>query len=397
MSLLSEKILKIKPSPTLAVTAKAQELKAKNIDVISLGAGEPDFDTPKHIKNAAKKAIDNGSTKYTAVGGTKELKEAIINKFARENKLTYNLEEVTASTGGKQVIFNAMLASLNDGDEVIIPSPYWVSYPAIVEVAGGKPVIIEGNENFKLTAAILKQAITQKTKWLILNSPSNPTGCAYSRQELKDLAEVIKEHNLYVLSDDIYEHIIYDEFEFTNIVNIEPALKNNCLIVNGVSKAYSMTGWRLGYGAGPKELIKAMEKIQSQSTSNPCSISQAAAIEALTGTQDFINANNLGFKRKRDLVCALIAEIDYLECKTPEGAFYVFVNCKAAFNKQTENGNLIENSVDFANYLLEEANVAVVPGIAFGMEGYFRISYATSEELIAEACKRIETAVSKLK
>jgi aspartate aminotransferase len=389
----------IKPSPTLAVNAKAAELKLAGIDVISLGAGEPDFDTPNNIKEAAIQAIKDGFTKYTAVEGIKELKTAIKDKFIRENNLKYELDQIMVSTGGKQVIYNALMATLDEGDEVIIPSPYWVSYPDMTLLAGGRPKFVECEieTNFKLTANLLEEAITPKTKWLIINSPSNPTGAAYTEEELAELAKVLIKHShVYIMSDDIYEHIVYEDFKFTNIAQVEPKLQERTLIVNGLSKSYSMTGWRIGYGAGPKELIKNMTIIQSQSTSNPCSIAQKAAVEALNGPQDFIEPNKVGFKRKRDLVISMLTEIDGISCNTPEGAFYVFPSCKGIFGKKSQAGEIITNDIEFSRYLLEAANVAVVPGSAFGLAGYFRISYATSEQQLADACTRIRKACEKL-
>ncbi len=400
MSLIADRMKSIKPSPTLAVNSKAAELKMAGIDVISLGAGEPDFDTPENIKEAAIQAIKEGFTKYTAVEGIRELKVAIKEKFIKENNLSYELDEIIVGAGGKQVIYNAFAASLNEGDEVIIPSPYWVSYPDMVLLFGGKPVFIECEiqTNFKMTLEQLKSAITPKTKWLIINSPSNPTGAAYSKDELTKIAKILLDHpHITILSDDIYEHITYDEFEFVNIVQVEPALRNRTLIVNGVSKSYSMTGWRIGYGVGPTELIKNMSIIQSQSTSNPCSISQKAAVEALTGSQDFIEPNKLGFKRKRDLVISMLSEIDGIVCNVPEGAFYLFPSCKDLIGKTTITGEKIKNDVDFSKYLLEDANVAVVPGSAFGLNGYFRISYATSEQQLADACVRMQKSCAKLR
>ncbi|MCC2645996.1 MAG: aatA [Rickettsiaceae bacterium] len=400
MPLIARRMQSIKPSPTLAVNAKANELKLAGIDVISLGAGEPDFDTPDNIKEAAIQAIKEGFTKYTAVEGIRELKVAIKDKFLKENNLKYELDELIVSSGGKQVIYNALMATLDEGDEVIIPSPYWVSYPDMTLLAGGEPKFIECEiqTNFKLTAEELEKAITPKTKWLIINSPSNPTGAAYTKEELVDIANVlIKYPHVYVMSDDIYEHIVYDDFQFNNIVQVEPSLKNRTLLANGVSKSYSMTGWRIGYGAGPKELIKNMTIIQSQSTSNPCSISQKAAVEALNGPQDFIEPNKIGFKRKRDLVISMLVEIEGISCNTPEGGFYLFPSCKQIFGKVTPKGEKISNDIDFSRYLLEDANVAVVPGSAFGLSGYFRISYATSEQQLADACTRIRKSCEKLK
>lgn len=399
MAFISDTLKKIKPSPTIAVTVKAKELEAAGKDVIGLGAGEPDFDTPENIKQAAKTAMDKGQTKYTAVDGTPELKKAIVAKFKRENNLDYEVKNITVGTGGKQVIYNAFMASLNPGDEVIIPAPYWVSYPDIVNLAGGTPVTIECSDdtNFKLTADRLEKAVTPNTKWLIINSPSNPTGAAYSFGELKAIADVLLKHpQVYVMSDDIYEHVIYDGFKFHTIVEVEPKLKERTLTINGVSKAYAMTGWRIGYGAGPAELIKAMATLQSQSTSNPCSIAQAATVEALNGTQDFIKPRNESFKNRRDLVVNGLNAIPGLNCKNPEGAFYVFPSCKGIIGKRTPSGKVIANDTDFASYLLEDHLVALVPGAAFGAEGYFRISYATSDEVLKRALERIKKAVEDL-
>ncbi len=387
MSIISNSLKRIKPSPTIAVTQKARELKAAGKDVIGLGAGEPDFDTPDNIKDAAVKAIHRGDTKYTAVDGTPALKKAISNKFKRENNLDYLNNEITVGTGGKQVIYNAFMATLNKGDEVIIPAPYWVSYPDMVLLAGGKPKIIKCNENdgFKLTPKNLKRAITKKTKWLILNSPSNPTGATYTKEEINSLSEVlIKNKNIHILSDDIYEHITYDNFNFFTIAQV-PKLKNRTLTMNGVSKSYAMTGWRIGYAAGPKEIIKAIGKIQSQSTSNPSSISQAAAVEALNGTQDFIKERASAFKERRDFVVNALNDIKGISCLKPNGAFYVFPSCKKLLNKKTK----LKTDKDFVEKLLENANVAVVQGSAFGLDGYFRISYATSMDNLKKALERI--------
>jgi len=396
---LAIRLDRIQPSPTLAVTNKAAQLKAEGKDVIGLGAGEPDFDTPDNIKQAAIAAINNGETKYTAVDGTPALKKAIITKLVRDNNLSHEMNEITVGCGAKHVLFNALLATLNEGDEVIIPSPYWVSYPDMVLFAEGKPVIVEGNEEnrFKITPSTLEKAITAKTKWLILNSPSNPTGSAYSKDELRDLADVLLKHpHVNIMSDDIYEHVIYDGFKFHTIAAVEPKLKERTLTVNGVSKAYAMTGWRIGFGAGPAHIIKAISKLQSQSTSNPCSISQAASVEAFTGTHDFIPKNNEIFKRRRDLVVSALNDIDGISCLTPEGAFYVFPSCKALIGKKTPAGKVIGNDSDFCAYLLEDALVAVVQGSAFGAEGYFRISYATSDETLTKACARIKESCNKL-
>lgn len=399
MSLIATRLGFIKPSPTLAVSAKAAELKRSGVDVISLGAGEPDFDTPENIKLAAIAAIKAGATKYTNVDGMPELKKAVCKKFKRENGLEYLPEQIIIGTGGKQVIYNLFMATLNKGDEVIIPAPYWVSYPDIVLLAEGKPVIIEAHleTGFKIMPESLDAAITDKTKWFVLNSPSNPSGAAYSKQDLLLLANILRKYpHVQIMSDDIYEHITFDRFKFYNLVAVAPDLKERIFIVNGVSKAYSMTGWRIGYGAGNKDIIKAMALIQSQSTSNPSSISQMAAIEALIGIQNYIPKNVLSFEKKRDLVFSLLSRIKNLECYKPEGAFYLFIRCMKLFGKKTPSGKLLKNDNDVATYLLENGNVAVVPGIAFGLEGYFRISYATSEELLVKACQRIEMCINQL-
>ncbi|MDF3048118.1 MAG: aatA [Candidatus Midichloriaceae bacterium] len=397
---VAERLKKIKPSPTLAVTNKAAELKAQGMDIIGLGAGEPDFDTPENIKEAAYAAIKRGETKYTSVDGTAALKKAIAAKFERENGLKYDVSQITVGSGGKHTLFNAIYATVNEGDEVIIPAPYWVSYVDIVAIADGVPVVVNTKEEdgFKLKPAALEAAITSKTKWLILNSPSNPTGSTYTYDELKALAEVLLRHpHVMVLTDDIYEHVIYDGFKFFTIAQVEPKLYDRTFTLNGVSKAYFMTGWRIGYGAGPKDIIKAISVIQSQSTSNPCSISQAASVEALNGTQAFIPANNAIFKRRRDLVVAGLNEAVGITCARPEGAFYVFPSCKGVIGKKTPKGMEIKNCTDFSSYLLEEALIAVVPGIAFGAENYFRISYATSDENLQKACERLVKACANLK
>jgi aspartate aminotransferase len=398
MSIVSNSLKKIKPSPTLAVTQKAKELKAAGKDVIGLGAGEPDFDTPENIKQAAIDAINRGETKYTAVDGTPKLKTAIVEKFRRENKLNYELNEISVGTGGKQIIYNVMMATVNQGDEVIIPAPYWVSYPDIVLLAGGNPIIIEcpENENFKITPEKLKNSITSKTKWLILNSPSNPTGSCYSENEIRSLAKVLMDNKqVYILSDDIYEHIIYDKFKFFTIAQINE-LKGRTLTMNGVSKSYAMTGWRIGYGAGSVEIIKAMAKIQSQSTTNPSSISQAAAVEALNGPQNFIMERSKEFQKRRDFVVKSLNEIKDLSCLNPEGAFYVFPNCLKCLNKKDKKEKLLKTDSDFVESLLENNGVAVVQGSAFGLEGYFRISYATSMQNLKNALKKISEFCNSL-
>ena len=394
MSIVSNSLKRIKPSPTIAVTSKAREMRAAGKDVIGLGAGEPDFDTPDNIKEAAIEAIRKGDTKYTAVDGTPTLKKAIQAKFSRENDLSYELDQISVGTGGKQVLYNAFMATINKGDEVIIPAPYWVSYPDIVLLAGGKPKIIKCDEknNFKLTPEKLKKAVSKKTKWIIINSPSNPTGSGYTKDEIIALSKIlIKYKNLYILSDDIYEHITYDGFKFFTIAQIEK-LKSRTLTMNGVSKSYSMTGWRIGYAAGPKEIIKAMAKIQSQSTSNPTSISQAAAVEALNGTQDFILERSNSFKERRNFVVDSLNNIKGISCLSPEGAFYVFPNCKKLLNNKTK----LKTDKDFVEKLLEKAEVAVVQGSAFGLEGYFRISYATSMDNLKKAMERIKSFCNSL-
>jgi aspartate aminotransferase len=399
MSIVADRLQRVKPSPTIAVTMKAAELKAAGKDVIGLGAGEPDFDTPDNIKAAAKAAIDKGDTKYTAVDGTPALKKAISAKFKRENDLDYAPNQISVGTGGKQVLYNALMATLNPGDEVIIPAPYWVSYPDMVILADGKPVEVACSENqgFKLTPEALAAAITPKTKWLLLNSPSNPTGAAYTREDLRALADVLLKHpHVWIMTDDMYEHLVYDAFEFTTIAQVEPKLYERTLTVNGVSKSYCMTGWRIGYAGGPAPLIKAMAAIQSQSTSNPSSISQAAAVEALNGPQDFIPANNKVFKERRDLVVKMLNEAKGLRCPMPEGAFYVFPSCAGTIGKRTPQGKVIETDTDFVTYLLESVGVAVVQGSAFGLAPYFRISYATATETLRDACTRIQKACAAL-
>lgn len=399
MSLIAKRLQAVKPSPTLAVTAKAKELVSRGVNIISLAAGEPDFDTPDNIKNAAITGIKNGATKYTDVSGSKELRQAVCNKFKRENNLDYALDEVIVSTGGKQVIYNLFMATINEGDEVIIPAPYWVSYPDMVLLAGGTPISVSSDmqSGFRAKPEDIESAITKKSKWIILNSPSNPSGATYTENELKDFAEVIRKHpQLNVMCDDIYEHITFDGFKFKTLATIAPDLKDRIFIVNGVSKAYSMTGWRIGYGAGTKEIIKAMSMVQSQSTSNPSSVSQIAALEALDGVQEYIITNAINFQKKRDLVLSLINNIPGLDCYKSEGAFYLFPKCVDLFGKKTPTGSVINSSNDLASYFLENANVAIVPGIAFGLEGYFRISYATSEKLLTEACQKLAKSVVQL-
>ncbi|MEO1016469.1 MAG: pyridoxal phosphate-dependent aminotransferase [Pseudomonadota bacterium] len=399
MTLLASSLSRIKPSPTIAVTNLARELKAAGRDVIGLGAGEPDFDTPDHVKEAAIKAIHDGLTKYTAVDGTPELKQAIIRKFERDNNLGYRQDQITVGTGGKQVLYNALMATLDPGDEVVIPAPYWVSYPDMVLLAGGQPVFVRCNEQtgFKLRPEDLDEAITAKTKWVILNSPSNPTGSAYSRNEMKALTDVLARHdNVHIMTDDMYEHLTYDDFKFSTVAEIEPALMERTLTVNGVSKAYAMTGWRIGYAGGPTPLINAMGKVQSQSTSNPSSISQAAAVAALDGDHSFLVERNATFRARRDLVVDKLNQVDGLRCHRPEGAFYVYPSCAGAIGRKTPNGVMIETAEGFSRYLLETVGVAVVHGAAFGMDPFFRISYATSTELLEDACDRITSACEDL-
>jgi len=400
MSILANRLSRIKPSATLAVTAKAKELKAAGKDIIGLGAGEPDFDTPDFIKDAAKTAMDNGQTKYTNVDGTPELKDAIIAKFKRDNGLEYSRGEINVGTGGKQVLYNALMATLNAGDEVIIPAPYWVSYPDMVLLAEGEPVIVDcpAGNNFKMTGAQLEAAITPKTKWLIFNSPSNPTGAGYTHAELKELTDVLLKHpHVWVLTDDMYEHLVYDDFKFCTPAEVEPALKDRTLTVNGVSKSYSMTGWRIGYAGGPAALIKAMAKIQGQSTSNPSSISQAAAVEALNGDQSFMIPWIKAFSGRRDLVVKMLNDCEGIECPNPEGAFYVYPSCAGCMGKTTPEGKELKTDEDFVSYLLESEGVATVHGEAFGLSPHFRISYATSEEALTTACERINKACAALK
>ena len=399
MSIIANSLSRIKPSPTIAVTNKARELKAAGNDVIGLGAGEPDFDTPANIREAAKTAIDTGDTRYTAVDGTPALKAAIVDKFKRENDLDYTSANITVGTGGKQVIYNAFIATLNPGDEVIIPAPYWVSYPDMVLLAGGEPVTVScGQEtDFKLTPEQLEAAITPKTKWLLMNSPSNPTGSAYSYEDMKALTDVLLKHpNVWVMTDDMYEHLVYDDFKFVTPAQVEPKIADRTLTINGVSKAYCMTGWRIGYAGGPADLIKAMGKVQSQSTSNPCSVSQAAAVEALNGPQDFIAKHNEAFVARRDMVVSMLNQAKGIECKTPEGAFYVYPSVAGCIGKKTPAGKVIESDSDFVEYLLEDHLVAAVQGEAFGLSPHFRISYATSNEALEQACIRIQKACGDL-
>ena len=396
---ISNRVNSIKPSPTIAVTTKARELKAAGKDVIGLGAGEPDFDTPEHIKKSAIKAIEMGKTKYTAVDGIPELKEAICEKFLRDNKITFDINEISVGAGGKQVLFNALLATVNKGDEVIIPAPYWVSYPDMVVIAEGIPVILDTSieSDFKVSPDQLRKAITEKTKWIIINSPSNPTGSCYSVDELKEIGKILDEFpHVGFISDDIYEKIVYDDFKFSTLATMIPQHKERILTVNGVSKAYSMTGWRIGYAGASKEIIKAMAKIQSQSTTNPSSISQYAAVSALQGEEEFILKNNQIFKKRRDLITDVINDSHGLSVSQPSGAFYLFPSCAELIGSKTKSGIILNDDAAFCEYLIEEAGVAVVPGVAFGKKGFFRISYATSDELLSEAGKRIKVACNKL-
>ena len=398
-TLIAERMSLIKPSPTMAVTKLAAEMKAAGKDVIGLGAGEPDFDTPDHIKNAAIKAIKNGETKYTAVDGTPALKKAIVKKFSKDNNIEYNMDEVIVSVGGKQVLYNALMSSINPGDEVIIPAPYWVSYPDMVALAGGIPIIVEGKEsnNFKVLPDDIKNKISDKTKWIIINSPSNPTGSSYTKNELEDLGNLLLNYeNIFIMSDDIYEKIIYDDFKFYSLAEVVPRLKDRILTVNGVSKAYAMTGWRIGYAGGPKDLISSMSKLQSQSTSNPSSISQAAALAALEGPEEFLSERNNKFRIRRDMVVEMLNNCKGLSCLKPSGAFYVYPSCYGIIGKSNSNGKVIESSIDFSSYLLESEGVAVVPGSAFGADPFFRISYATNDSILEEACKRIKKACEQL-
>jgi aspartate aminotransferase len=400
MPFLSATLDRVKPSPTIAVTTRAAELKAAGHDIIGLGAGEPDFDTPANIKAAGIAAIEAGRTKYTAVDGIPELKAAICRKFARENRLAYRPEQISVGSGGKQVLYNALIATLNPGDEVIIPAPYWVSYPDMVLMGGGTPVIVTGRiENrFKITPDQLEAAITPRTKWFLFNSPSNPTGAGYAREELKALTDVLMRHpHVWVMTDDIYEHLVFDDFRFCTPAEVEPALIDRTLTVNGVSKAYAMTGWRIGYAAGPVPLIRAMAKVQSQSTSNPCSISQWAAVEALDGPQDFIEPNRRLFQRRRDLVVSMLNAARGISCPLPEGAFYVYPDISACIGRTSAGGTPITDDEAFATALLEETGVAVVCGAAFGLSPNVRISYATSEAALEEACRRIQTFCAGLR
>jgi aspartate aminotransferase len=399
MAFLSDALARVKPSQTIAVSSKARDLKAAGTDVISLGAGEPDFDTPENIKEAAIKAIRDGKTKYTNVDGIPELKEAICRKFKRENGLDYQPAQAFVAPGGKKIIYNAMVATLNPGDEVVVPAPYWVSYPDIVLLAGGTPVFAEAGieTKFKLSPETLEAAITPKTKWLIFNHPSNPTGAAYTRTELKALTDVLMRHpHVWVLTDDMYEHLVYDGFQFTSPAQVEPGLYERTLTMNGVSKAYAMTGWRIGYCAGPERLIKAMTTLQSQTTSNPCSISQWASVEALNGPQDFLKPRAESFKQRRDLVVSMLNQARGIECPSPEGAFYVYPSCAGLIGKHSRSGTLLANDEDVVTALLEDEGVAVVQGAAFGLSPYFRLSYATSAQELEESCRRIQRFCNSL-
>jgi len=399
MPFLSDSLSRVKPSPSIAITTLAGELRAAGRDVIGLSAGEPDFDTPDNIKAAAIKAIEEGKTKYTAPDGIIELKRAICDKFQRDNGLSYTPEQVSVGTGGKQILYNALMATLNPGDEVIIPAPYWVSYPDMVRLAGGTPVIVEGHleTGFKITAEQLEQAITPRTKWLIFNSPSNPTGAGYRADELKALTDVLMRHpQVWVMTDDMYEHLVFGDFTFCTPAEIEPGLYERTLTCNGVSKAYAMTGWRIGYAAGPKELIAAMRKVQSQSTSNPCSISQWATVEALEGPQDYIETSKEAFVRRRDLVVDMLNQIDGVTCPVPDGAFYVYPSIKGLIGRTSPAGTAISDDEAFAKALLAEADVAVVHGAAFGLSPNFRVSYAASDDTLREACRRIQSFCASL-
>ena len=400
MTFIADRLKRIKPSMTVGINVKANALRAEGKDVLVLAAGEPDFDTPHNIRKAASDAMDAGKTRYVPGKGTPELQKAIQSKFLKDNNLNYDLDQIIVGVGGKHIIYNAMMATINPNDEVIIPAPFWVSYPDIVLLAEGKPVIVQcpENQSFKITSEQLEKNITDKTKWLMLNSPSNPTGSLYSKKELKELAEVLLKYpQVLIMSDDIYEKVIYDNLEFTTIASVEPKLKDRCLTLNGVSKAYCMTGWRLGYCGASKEIIAAMNKIQSQSNTSTSSISMAAAVEALNGPQEFIKDHNEAFVRRRDLVVNLLKNIDGLNCLTPEGAFYVYPSCEGVIGKETLEGKKISNDEDFMTYLLESEGIAGVHGAAFGLSPYFRLSYATSDEILKDACRRIKRACEKLK
>ena len=400
MSFIASRLKRIKPSMTVGINVKANALRAEGKDVLVLAAGEPDFDTPANIRKAAFDAMESGQTRYVPGKGTPALQKAIQTKFIKDNNIEYSLDEIIVGVGGKHIIYNAMMATLNPDDEVIIPAPFWVSYPDIVLLAEGKPIIVEcpESQNFKITANQLEKSITEKTKWLMLNSPSNPTGAVYSKSELKELAKVLLKYpHVLIMSDDIYEKIIYDNLEFGTLASIEPRLKERCLTLNGVSKAYCMTGWRLGYCGASKEIIAAMNKMQSQSNTSTSSISMAAAVEALEGSQEFIKEHNEAFVRRRDMVVSLLNQIEGINCLTPEGAFYVYPSCEGVIGKQTTDGNKITTDEDFMNYLLESEGIAGVHGAAFGLSPYFRLSYATSDEILKDACSRIKRACEKLK
>lgn len=393
MSIIAKRLSAVKPSPTLAVTTKAKELKAQGVDVVDLGVGEPDFPTPKHICDAAKAALDRGETKYVPVAGTLAFRQAICGKLKRENNLDYTPDEITVNCGGKGTLYNLFIATVDEDDEVVIPAPYWVSYPDMVRLAGGTPVFVTGYEEngFKITPDDLEKAITPKTKWFVLNSPSNPSGAAYSREELRALADVLARHeNVWIVSDEIYEHIVYDGFKSYSIAAVAPELKNRTLTVNGLSKSFSMTGWRVGYAAGPVEVIKAMNKVQSQSTSHAVSFCQSAGVVALNSPMDFLAERNATFKARRDMVAAKLNTVKGMSCRTPEGAFYLYPSVAGCIGKKTPDGKVIENDTDFASALLEAEGVAVVPGVAFGLSPYFRLSYATSTEALEKACERIK-------
>lgn len=393
MSIIAKRLSAVKPSPTLAVTTKAKELKAQGVDVVDLGVGEPDFPTPKHICDAAKAALDRGETKYVPVAGTLAFRQAICGKLKRENNLDYTPDEITVNCGGKGTLYNLFIATVDEGDEVVIPAPYWVSYPDMVRLAGGTPVFVTGYEEngFKITPDDLEKAITPKTKWFVLNSPSNPSGAAYSREELRALADVLARHeSVWIVSDEIYEHIVYDGFKSYSIAAVAPELKNRTLTVNGLSKSFSMTGWRVGYAAGPVEVIKAMNKVQSQSTSHAVSFCQSAGVVALNSPMDFLAERNATFKARRDMVAAKLNAVKGMSCRTPEGAFYLYPSVAGCIGKKTPDGKVIENDTDFASALLEAEGVAVVPGVAFGLSPYFRLSYATSTEALEKACERIK-------
>tara|TARA_B100001121_G_scaffold10774_1_gene8929 strand:+ start:35 stop:1237 length:1203 start_codon:yes stop_codon:yes gene_type:complete len=400
MNFVADRINRIKPSMTVGINIKAKAMKEEGRDVIVLAAGEPDFNTPKNIRDAANKAMEEGKTKYVPGKGTPELQKAIQKKFKQDNNIDYSLDEIMCGVGGKHIIYNAMMATINSGDEVIITAPYWVSYPDIVLLAEGKPIIVQcpENQNFKIKPEQLEKHITPKTKWLMLNSPSNPTGAVYSKKELNDLAKVLTKYpNVLIMCDDIYEKITYDGIDFNTLASVDPSLKNRCLTLNGVSKSYCMTGWRLGYCGAPKEIIAAMNKIQSQSTTSTSSITMAASVEAISGPQGFILDHNKKFIKRRDLVVSRLNEIDGITCSKPDGAFYVFPNCKGILGKITPNGKKISSDEDFMTYLLEDQGVAGVHGSAFGLSPYFRLSYATSDDILEDACNRIQLACSKLK